>query len=114
MCLEHLDRKTIKSTAKILTYSGSGKLIDGYNFLLVLPHKHLAFPRSAGLNIQKLMLMDRQRTEMIPKAVLAVLQQTGGECGNPSAYWGSQPLTSVHLARAGFAIAYCRFEASNS
>lgn len=60
----------MKSTVKILTYSGSGRLIYGYNFLLELPHKHLAFPKSAGLNIQKLMLMDRHRTEMIPKDVL--------------------------------------------
>lgn len=47
LCLEHLDRKTkMKSTIKILTYSGSGRLIDGYNFLLELPHKPSAFPKS--------------------------------------------------------------------
>lgn len=71
LCLEHLDRKTkIRSTVKILTYSGYGKLMDCYNFLLELPYKHLAFLKSSGLNIQKLMLMDRCRTEMIPKDVL--------------------------------------------
>lgn len=70
LCLKHLDRKTIKSTVKILTYSGSAKLFDGSNFLLVLSYKHLAFPKSAGLNIQNLILMDMHRTEMIPKDVL--------------------------------------------